>query len=70
MSFDHTTDEAHIDQLTVVIRYIEKNSPKERFLAFMPNRGLTGAVMANALLEFLSFIIWQFLCHVLDILLI
>ena len=35
-SVDSTPDEALIDQLTVVIRCMEKHSPKDRFLTFMP----------------------------------
>jgi hypothetical protein len=32
ISVDSTPDEAHIDQLTVVIRYMEGSAPKERLL--------------------------------------
>ncbi|XP_050061579.1 uncharacterized protein LOC126551671 [Aphis gossypii] len=34
-----TPDEGHIDQLTLIFRYIEKDTPVERFLVFMPNQG-------------------------------
>lgn len=54
LTVDSTPDEAHIDQLTVVIRYMEGSSPKERFLTFLPNCGHTGFSIANALLDFLG----------------
>ncbi|XP_043483534.1 uncharacterized protein LOC122511996 [Leptopilina heterotoma] len=54
ISVDSTADEGHIDQLTVVIRYVENLNPVERFLTFIPNCGHTGKDMAQALLEFLS----------------
>ena len=54
VSLDSTPDEAHIDQLTLIIRYMEGPLPKERFLTFMDNQGHTGVAMANALLEFLE----------------
>lgn len=54
VSANSTPDEAHIDQLTVVICYMEYTTPKERFLTFIPNHGHTGAAMANVLLEFLE----------------
>lgn len=54
VSVDSTPDEAHIDQLTIVVRYIEKSMPKERFLTFLPNCGHTGDATAKALLKFLG----------------
>jgi hypothetical protein len=54
ISVDSTPDEAHIDQLTVVIRYMEGSTPKERLLTFIPNCGHSGAAKAKALLEFLD----------------
>jgi hypothetical protein len=54
ISVDSTPDEAHIDQLTVVIRYMEGPAPKERFLTFIPNCGHSGAAIARALLVFLD----------------
>jgi hypothetical protein len=43
VSVDSIPDEAHIDQLTIVIRYMENLFPKERFLTFMSNCGHTGS---------------------------
>jgi hypothetical protein len=54
ISVDSTPDEAHIDQLTVVIRYKEGSAPKERFLTFVPNCGHSGAAIPKPLLEFLD----------------
>ena len=54
VSVDSMPDEAHIDQLTIVIRYMEKSMPKERFLTFLPNIGHTGDATAKALLQFLD----------------
>ncbi|XP_065664704.1 uncharacterized protein LOC136086337 [Hydra vulgaris] len=36
---NHANRGSHIDQLTLVFRYIEKDTPVERFLVFMPNQG-------------------------------
>ncbi|XP_025199039.1 zinc finger MYM-type protein 1-like [Melanaphis sacchari] len=54
VSVDFTPDESHIDQLTIVVRYMEGSTPKERFLTFLPNCGHTGEATANALLKFLG----------------
>lgn len=54
VSVDSTPDESHIDQLTIVVRYIEGSMPKERFLTFLPNCGHTGEATAKALLQFLD----------------
>jgi len=54
VSVDSTPDEAHIDQLTIVVRYMEKMNPVERFLTFVPNCGHTGIEMANTLITFLD----------------
>lgn len=37
VSVDSTPDEGHIDQLTVVVRYLEGIRPVERFLTLIPN---------------------------------
>ncbi|CAI6371989.1 unnamed protein product [Macrosiphum euphorbiae] len=54
VSVDSTPDESHTDQLTIVVRYMEGSTPKERFLTFLPNCGHTGEATANALLKFLG----------------
>ena len=39
MSLDSKPDEGHVDQLTLIFRYIENDSPVERFLKLLPNQG-------------------------------
>ncbi|XP_065675880.1 uncharacterized protein LOC136092089 [Hydra vulgaris] len=54
ISLDSTPDEGHIDQLTLVFRYIEKDTPVERFLVFMPNQGHKAQDMYDGLINFLN----------------
>jgi len=54
ISLDSTPDEGHIDQLTLVFRYNEKDTPVERFLVFMPNQGHKSQDMYNGLINFLN----------------
>lgn len=54
ISLDSTPDAAHIDQLTLVLRYMEKDGPVERFVTFMANKGHGAQDMFNALVEFLK----------------
>lgn len=54
ISLDSTPDESHIDQLTLVFRYMENSAPVERFVTFMPNRGHKAAEMFKALHDFLQ----------------
>ncbi|XP_064101760.1 uncharacterized protein LOC135212247 [Macrobrachium nipponense] len=54
VSTSYTYYEGHIDQLTLVIRYMGDTLPKERFLTFMDNRGHNGSDMANAQFQFLE----------------
>ena len=56
VSVDCTPDEAHIDQLTIIIRYMDMGNliPNERFLTFIPNTGHTGREMTEALLKYLE----------------
>ncbi|XP_065651225.1 uncharacterized protein LOC136079417 [Hydra vulgaris] len=54
ISLDLTPDEGHIDQLTLIFRYIEKDTPVERFLVFMPNQGHKGQDMYDGLINFLN----------------
>jgi len=54
VSVDSTLDESHIDQLTIVVRYMERSTPYERFLPFLRNCGHTGEATANTLLKFLG----------------
>lgn len=54
VSVDSTPDMAHIDQLTIVLRYIEEAEPVERFITFLDNKGHTGQEQADSLLMVLS----------------
>lgn len=54
ISLDSTPDEGHIDQLTLVFRYMEKTNPVERFVKFMPNQGHKAQDMFNGLVTFLN----------------
>ncbi|XP_068235590.1 uncharacterized protein [Palaemon carinicauda] len=58
VSLDYTLDAAHVDQLTLVLRYMEKDSPVERFATFMANKGHGAEDMFNALMEFLKTMTW------------
>lgn len=52
---DSTPDVSHIDQLTIVIRFVdEKGVARERFLAFLENVGHKGEEMVEAVLGFLK----------------
>ncbi|KAK6191065.1 hypothetical protein SNE40_002813 [Patella caerulea] len=39
ISVDSTPDISHVDQLTVIFRYMEGDSPVERYMTFLPNAG-------------------------------
>ena len=54
ISLDGTPDEGHIDQLTLIFRFIEDTTPVERFATFMPNQGHKAQEMFDGLLEFLD----------------
>lgn len=54
ISLDSTPDESHVDQLTLVFRYIEKYKPVERFVKFMPNQGHKAQDMFDGLMTFLN----------------
>ena len=45
---------SHFDQLTIIIRYINKDDIVERFLTFIPITSHTGEYLANILLSFLN----------------
>ena len=51
---DSAPDAAHIDQLALVLRYMEKVGPMERFVIFMANKGHGAQEMFKALMEFLK----------------
>ena len=56
LSVDSTPDLRHVDQLTIILRYIEKSSHQvtERFLKFLPIESHTGEYLANTVLQFLK----------------
>ena len=54
LSVDSTPDISHCDQLTIIIRYVNENSPVERFLTFLDNRGHTGRGLAETVLKYLK----------------
>ena len=49
-----TPDINHVDQLTIILRYINKDDIIERFLTFIPITSHTGEYLANILLSFLN----------------
>lgn len=55
MSVDSTPDCSHIDQLTVILRYVScaDGMPIERFLTFLQLESHTGENLANIVLDFL-----------------
>lgn len=54
ISLDGTSDAGHVDKLTIVSRYVEFDTPKERFLTFLPNQGHKVKYMYNDLVTFLN----------------
>lgn len=56
VSVDSTPDVSHVDQLTVIVRYVPSKTyePVERFLTLLPISGHTGILLANTLLQFLE----------------
>lgn len=54
VSLDSTPDESHVDQLTLVLCYIENDGPVERFVMFMANKGHKVQEMFYAMLQFLQ----------------
>jgi hypothetical protein len=54
VSVDSSPDEGHIDQLTVIVRYMVGSNSVERFLTFIPNCGHSGDDIAKAMVAFLT----------------
>lgn len=54
ISLDGTRDKSHIDQLTIIFRYIEGQFPVERFLLFLPNQGHKAQNMFDGLMKVLN----------------
>jgi hypothetical protein len=55
LSVDSTPDNSHIDQLTIVVRYVSPTDgkPVERFLNFIPIESHTGEDLANVVMKYL-----------------
>ena len=53
VSVDSTPDKSHIDQLTVIVRYVSPNNRKvvERFLTFLPIECHTSEYLAGTLVK-------------------
>lgn len=51
---DGTSDEGHFDQLTIILRYVEKATPVERFIKFLPNQGHKDIDMFDGLMKVLT----------------
>ncbi|XP_075033815.1 zinc finger MYM-type protein 1-like [Mixophyes fleayi] len=51
---DSTPDLSHVEQLAIVVRYVNKDKPVERFLGFVPMHSHTGEHFESTLLSVLS----------------
>lgn len=54
ISIDSTPDVSHVDQLTLIVRYVTSKGPVERFLTFLKMEGHTADQIAESLFEFLG----------------
>ena len=54
ISVDSTPDIMHVDQLTLIIRFVLQSGPVERFLKFIPIFSHTGLKIALIILQFLE----------------
>ena len=54
VTLDSMPDEGHVDQLTLVFRFMENTTPVERFVTFMPNQGHKAEEMFDGLMQFLD----------------
>ena len=52
VSVDSTPDVTHVDQLTVIVRYVLPSGPVERFLRFLNPESHSGEGIAQSLLQF------------------
>nr|XP_042706119.1 zinc finger MYM-type protein 1-like [Chrysemys picta bellii] len=53
-SIDSTLDMSHVDQLTVILRYVLPSRPVEHFMTFLDTTSHTGEKLALYLLDFLT----------------
>lgn len=55
ISIDSTPDVAHMDQLTIIVRYVNKDGVAvERFLGFVEVQDHSGEALADVLWDFLT----------------
>ena len=54
MSVDSTPDISHVDQLTVIVRYVLKGEPVERFLTFLQIQSHKAEALKDILLQYLE----------------
>ena len=54
VTLDSTPDEGHVDQLTLVFRFMENTTPVERFVTFMPNQGHKAEDMFDGIMQFID----------------
>ena len=54
ISLDSTPDLAHVDQLTLIIRYVLPSGPVERFVKFLELPGHTADQMMHSLMQYLD----------------
>lgn len=53
LSVDSTPDLSHVDQLSIVLRYLQDGQPVERFITFLELQNHTGEAMAQQVLKYL-----------------
>ncbi|XP_032890687.1 zinc finger MYM-type protein 1-like [Amblyraja radiata] len=53
LSVDSTPDLSHVDQLSIVPRYLQDGQPVERFITFLELQNHTGEAMAQQVLKYL-----------------
>ncbi|XP_041366776.1 zinc finger MYM-type protein 1-like [Gigantopelta aegis] len=54
VSVDSTPDLSHVDQLTIILRYVLPSGPVERFVKFLHMQGHSGEQLAQNLSDFLA----------------
>ena len=52
ISLDSIPDLSHVDQLTLIVRYVLKSGPVERFIKFLDMEGHSAVQMFDSLMKF------------------
>lgn len=52
ISLDSAPDNGHVEQLTLILRYLKDYNPVEIFVTFMPNQGHKAKDMFQGLMKF------------------